>query len=408
MGIQFPRPTSDSWVSRFRRQTWPLHIDRLRTLTPFHSSGQRPRTVFAIAKAILAPEARATQAVADRHMTAPAAQPIADLAVLATMAPGGPNTASQVARHMRDQEDQDMTAQAAQPSRARVGLHTTGQAELAMRVPAGHAILVLEELEQDVPQYVDSHQLFVRPHMNITDTEGRDWRQWVLVTSIPLVRLGDNDRVLSLGSGTMIDHAGRRFLLAAEHVVKSNATGWSILVQQDGSGRMEYYRPSFFTYVGEVKLTSGEVRLLDLCVAQVSPQLETWYEYRTPRGLFDKLPHIIFDTRSIAAPEPGRLYGFSGRVRTEKCGEDAFVSDMVVYPGLSYSHSEQEVHHFKLPVVHPGHEAFHGCSGSPIVDFNRKVAALVVGGDVPTNTVQGVSIYRVLPNLEFLASRGGA
>lgn len=244
--------------------------------------------------------------------------------------------------------------------------------------------------------------------MKITETEGIDWRQWVLVTSIPLVRLGDKDTVLSLGSGTMINHAGRRFLIAVEHVVKSNETGWAIVVQQDGNGLMEYYRPNFFTYVGEVKLSSGEVRLLDLCAAQVSPQLETWYEYRTPRGLFDKLPHNVFDTRSIAAPEPGQLYGFSGRVRTEKHGDDAFVSDMVVYPGLSYSHSEQEVHHFKLPVVHPGHDAFHGCSGSPIVDFNRKVAALVIGGDVATNTVQGVSIDRVLPNLEFLASRGVA
>lgn len=245
--------------------------------------------------------------------------------------------------------------------------------------------------------------------MNITAAEGRKWREWLLVTSIPLVRLGEkNDNVLSLGSGTMIDHAGGRFLLAAEHVVKSDATGWAIVVQQDGGGRMEYYRPNFFTYVGEVKRSSGQVRLLDLCAAQVTPQLETWYEYRTPRGLFDKLPHSVFDTGSITAPDPDQIYGFSGRVRTERHGDDAFVSDMVVYPGLRYSHSEQEVHHFKLPVSHPGHDAFQGCSGSPIVDFNRRVVALVVGGDVPSNTVQGVSIDRVLPNLELLASRRGA
>jgi hypothetical protein len=81
---------------------------------------------------------------------------------------------------------------------------------------------------------------------------------------------------------------------------------------------------------------------------------------------------------------------------------------MVVYPGLQYSHSEQEMHYFKLPVEHPGHEAFHGCSGSPIVDLNRNVVALVVGGDLAINTVRGVAINRVLPNLEFLASRGGA
>lgn len=244
--------------------------------------------------------------------------------------------------------------------------------------------------------------------MKITESEGRDWRQWVLVTSIPLVHLDEHGTVMSLGSGTMINHAGCRFVLAVEHVVKRESTGWVIVVQQDGSGQMEYYRPNFFSYVGEVRRSSGALRMLDLCAAQISPELETWYEYRTPRGLFDKLPHHVFDTGSIAQPEVGQIYGFSGQVRTERHGADAFASEMVVYPGLTYSHSEEEVHHFKLPVSHPGHDAFHGCSGSPIVALNRRVVALVIGGDAASNTVKGIALNRVLPNLEFLASRCGA
>jgi len=244
--------------------------------------------------------------------------------------------------------------------------------------------------------------------MNITASEGHEWRQWVCVTSIPLVQLGEGGTVLRLGSGVMIKHAGNRFILAVEHVVKRDATGWASVVQQDGRGQMEYYRPNFFTYVGEITLSSGEIRFPDLCAAQVSPQLETWYEHRTPRGLFEKLPHHVFDSIDIALPDNDQVYAFSGRVRTEMHGHDTFVSDMVVYPGLMYSHTEREIHHFKLPVVHPGHVAFNGCSGSPIVNFNRKVVALVVGGDMPNNTVQGIAINRVLPNLAFLASRGVA
>ncbi len=244
--------------------------------------------------------------------------------------------------------------------------------------------------------------------MNVTESAGYEWRQLVRLTSVPLVQLSEDGAVLGLGSGTMIDHAGCRFVLAVEHVVKRNSTGWALVVQQDDSGKMEYYRPNFFSHVGEIRLSSGEVRLLDLCVAQVAPDLKTWYEYRTPRGLFDKKPHHVFDSSATAIPEPEQIYGFSGHVRTEKHGNDAFVSDMVVYAGLKYSHSEQEIHHFKLPVPHPGHDAFQGCSGSPIVDFNHNVVALVVCGDIPTNTVKGVAIDRVLPNLEFLASRGGA
>ena len=244
--------------------------------------------------------------------------------------------------------------------------------------------------------------------MKITASEGHDWRQWVCVTSVPLVHLGEGGTVLRLGAGVLICHAESRFILAVEHVVKRDATGWALVVQQDGRGQMEYYRPNFFTYVGEIKMSSGEIRFLDLCAAQISSQLETWYEHRTPRGLFERLPHHVFDSTDIALPGTDQIYGFSGRVRTEQHGEDTFVSDMVVYPGLTYSHTVGEILHFKLPVEHPGHDAFHGCSGSPIVDFNRKVVALVVGGDIPSNTVHGIAINRVLPNLVFLASRSVA
>ncbi|WP_422015540.1 hypothetical protein [Roseateles sp.] len=243
--------------------------------------------------------------------------------------------------------------------------------------------------------------------MNLSVSERDDWLHWVRVTSIPLVHLGDGDSVLNVGSGMMLDHAGCRFLIAAKHVVKPDAVGWAAVVRQDGRGRLEYYRPNFFTYVGEVKPSKGEVRQLDLCAAQVSSDLETWYEYRTPQGLFDKLPHHVFDSRDFCEPKSEQIYGFSGRVKTERHGADALVSEMVVYPGLTYSHTEDEVHHFKLPVTHPGHEAFHGCSGSPIVDVNRKVVGLVVGGDIPSDSIQVVAIERVLPNLAFLASRFG-
>ena len=78
---------------------------------------------------------------------------------------------------------------------------------------------------------------------------------------------------------------------------------------------------------------------------------------------------------------------------------------MVVYPGLAYSHTEDDIHHFRLPVPHPGHGAFEGCSGAPIVDLNRKVVTLVVGGNTEKNTIQGIAIQRAIPNFEFLVTR---
>jgi hypothetical protein len=241
--------------------------------------------------------------------------------------------------------------------------------------------------------------------MQVTPDQGRDWRDWLLLTSIPLVHVGENGQPLAFGSGTMIDHEGRRFLIAAEHVVKLDSKGWAIVVQQHPDGRLEYYKPRAFVHVGEGKRSNSSLRLLDLCVAQVAPDLETWYEHRTPRGLFDKRPHHVFDAATLAPPEVDQIYGFSGRVRTEMHSPETFASEMTVFPGLSYLQTEAEEHLFSLPVPHPGHEAFRGSSGSPMCDFSRRVVSIVVGGNVETNTVRGVEIQRILPALRFLSTQ---
>lgn len=239
----------------------------------------------------------------------------------------------------------------------------------------------------------------------ITATQGHNWRQWVLVTSVPLVRLDEPGQVSDRGTGTMLDYSGHRFILSVEHTVTHDARGWAIVVQQDGAGQLEYYRPNAFTYVAEFRRTTVTFRPLDLCIAEVSPELETWYEYRTPLGLFDKRPHHIFQSDSMATPDSDQIYGFSGQVRHEQHGPSTIASEMVVYPGLAYSHTEDDIHHFRLPVPHPGHGAFEGCSGAPIVDLNRKVVTLVVGGNTEKNTIQGIAIQRAIPNFEFLVTR---
>lgn len=241
--------------------------------------------------------------------------------------------------------------------------------------------------------------------MQITLEQGSDWRQWLLVTSVPLVHLDDADQAIGLGSGTMIDHEGQRFLVTAGHVAKPDSKGWAIVVQQHPDGRMEYYKPHAFVHVGEFRHANPSLRLLDLCSAQVSADLETWYEFRTPRGLFERRRHHVFDSGLLAIPDQEQIYGFSGQVRTEMHGPQTFVSEMTVFPGLTYLQSEVEEHHFALPVPHPGHDAFYGSSGSPMCDFSRRLVAIVVSGNTDTNTVRGVAIQRVLPALHFLGAQ---
>lgn len=227
------------------------------------------------------------------------------------------------------------------------------------------------------------------------------WLEWALTTSVPLLQPQDGDAAPDTGSGALVDYKGHRFIVSVEHAVKRGSSGWAIAVQQGENG-LELYRPNAFVYVGEFRRSTAALRHLDLCLAQVAPDLESWYEYRTPRGLFDRRPHHVFSQDSMAQPSPEAMYAFSGQIKRELHSRDAIVTEMVVYPGLKFTHTDGEIMHFSLPVKHPGHDFFAGCSGSPIVDRNQNIVGLIVAGDIESNSIQGIALDRCFPAFDFL------
>src|SRR3546814_19908035 len=75
-------------------------------------------------------------------------------------------------------------------------------------------------------------------------------------------------------------------------------------------------------------------------------------------------------------------------MRISDWSSDVCSSDL--YPGLRYERTEGGYHVFQLPVQHPGHDAFQGCSGAPILDMERRVVGLVCSGSIPDNTISCV------------------
>ena len=129
--------------------------------------------------------------------------------------------------------------------------------------------------------------------------------------------------------------------------------------------------------------------------------LEAIYQIVTPQAVSDERPRHVFRADQIELPTSNQMFAFSGQVKPEQHGRCAVAFQHCVYPGLRYTHTEDEIHFFQLPVEHPGHDSFSGCSGAPIVNMNRNVVALVRGGDTSTNTVHGVSLARYKPLVDL-------
>ena len=104
----------------------------------------------------------------------------------------------------------------------------------------------------------------------------------------------------------------------------------------------------------------------------------------------------------IGDPDKETIYGFSGEIMPELIPEqNAFVTDYRVYHGLRYDRRENDMHFFKMPEKHPGHEWFKGCSGAPIIGENGKVVSLVSGGCIERNEIYGNNLSKCIRTLDY-------
>lgn len=232
----------------------------------------------------------------------------------------------------------------------------------------------------------------------------REWLDWVLITSHPLRRLDDQENLLGISSGTLFDYRGRRFLLTAQHSVPLGSNDWLLDLGKVSDKGTEIYKPKNFLYVGEYTRSTGEGRVIDFCFSELPVDLNSIYQQRTPWLSGEERYRHVFNSDLTILPSAEQIYAFSGEIQPEKHGTGSYAMTMTVNPGLKYLRTDSEMHVFGLPVTHPGHEHFRGCSGAPIVDMNRQVVALVCGGNEEEGTVYGVSIARYKFALDFYCS----
>ena len=68
--------------------------------------------------------------------------------------------------------------------------------------------------------------------MNVSATI-ENWLQWVLTTSVPLMRLDEGGNVIWQASGAMVDFEGGRFVMSVAHAVPKESSGWAIEIGLD-------------------------------------------------------------------------------------------------------------------------------------------------------------------------------
>ena len=218
------------------------------------------------------------------------------------------------------------------------------------------------------------------------------WLRWVGHTSVALCNTKpDSIHVEGIASSWLIDIEERRLLVTAAHSV-AKASNWGVDLGPDSLGRNELYWPYQFSII--------EGPGLDFAVSRVASDLQPYYQERGPPGMIGRpAPYHVFSPSEIGNPDPSEIFAFSGKIQPEMNPDNSFFRQPIVYPGLRLIDRVDHRLVFQLPVDHPGHEAFRGCSGAPIVDRKRRCVGHVIGGDADENVIYGSSIEPLLPFL---------
>ena len=228
--------------------------------------------------------------------------------------------------------------------------------------------------------------------MSITP-EQLAWLNFVKISSLPLRRISANDMPDSVASGCIFNYRGRKFVLSVSHAT-GNGDNWAAELRHVPGRGTELHRFGNINFLVEHNIVDGTEEEVDFSYSQVPTDFGAWFQvlepsgaiqHEEPRAEFDFAPH---------EPDPDQNFAFAGQVRTQILSDDLLASEMVVYPGLRYERTDGGYHVFRLPVQHPGHDAFSGCSGAPILDMERRVVGLVCSGSIPDNTITCVSLAR--------------
>ena len=240
----------------------------------------------------------------------------------------------------------------------------------------------------------------------MTSDEIDQWLKWIPLTSIPLKRLDQTNSPIEICSGCLVNYHGRRFLLTVSHAVNLGSRDWVIELGNDQQRGAEFYRPARFCYLAGINLSAGEIANFDYAYAEVPIDLQPTFQLLTPFGAMSaKHCRHVFDLAAVAEPDGSQHYAFAGEIHPERHEPLGFVTEVGVYPGLRFIHTIETFHQFRLPVEHPGHDFFRGCSGAPIVDTSRRLVALVSSGNFDQNTVYGVPLSRYRFALDFYCNQ---
>lgn len=228
------------------------------------------------------------------------------------------------------------------------------------------------------------------------------------VSSVALATINALNLPESFASGCLMNYHGRRILLTVAHAADEPAPLALSLGWEPSIRRMKLWKLGGLSFLVRGQLDTRSTALdqmrvtdVDFAYVDVPSHLEPRLEKIDPHtgNITNSRTCTVWSAAAIGDPESRGRYGFAGHTKPRLEEHPLITKDVmlcstelrVCFP-LSFVRRHDDLLAFRLPVDHPGHDYFRGCSGAPIVDADGHVVALVCSGDVASSTIFGISL----------------
>jgi hypothetical protein len=225
-----------------------------------------------------------------------------------------------------------------------------------------------------------------------------EFAAFVTLATVPLRRLEASGLPTKPCSGTIVDGYSRRILLTASHAVRPDEQ-WAVEIRYDSQNGTQLYRLGAMQYV--MASGYGPTAEVDLAFCIVGTDFCPRFQCFNDAGVIaEETPRIVLKSDLRVPPRTGIKYGFSGtsgvtlEPRPPALNHAILSGRVPLELGLTFLESDTEYDIFQLGHAHPGHSAFRGCSGAPIISEEGDLVGLLVGGCESTSTIRSLPLRR--------------
>lgn len=243
--------------------------------------------------------------------------------------------------------------------------------------------------------------------------------QLMVMASIQiLIADKDHPKPVGFGSGCILTHRERFFLLSVRHVTDDGelTTFLETNLPSDERGTpiqpigglcyFDMFKVEDTSNIRQLEDLLQNGKPLDITFAEIKQHIDL-LQPEIDFGAFKvNAGHkIILDSAHIAKPDKEKTYGFFGRTKQDYEGIYLKSENTLKYH-LKYSSTLKHFHVFVAPEIIKEEKDYQGCSGAPILDNEGKLVGLACLIKKNTKVIYGFSIQECIKLLDIAIDTG--